>query len=499
MPFAADRRLGDASAVSTRDTILRDSVSTQRRLVLKTGIVGLAVAAAAALLATGPFITPKALPEAMDPAAPQRCIGVFLVCVALWVTNLIPPAATGLLAIVLLPVFNILSEREAFGLFGNSAVFFMLGVFLLAGGTISTGLSKRVTLIVLQRFDRSPERLFTGVTVSAVFLSLWMPEHAVAAMIYPIVVEIVDTLRLQRGNSYAKKLFLGMGWGAVIGGTGTFLGGARTPLALSMLRDVDPSARISFLGWAAAAIPVVVVMTFVAIMVLRTRVPNDIDNIKAATHMLDERVRRLGPMSGPEQRLAGLGILTIIAWITVGHTVGLAVIAILSSILLFALRIVEWRSVEGYVNWGVLVMYGGAVALGHALDETRALAWMAGRLITPETPKVLIIVLMVGAAILLTEVISNSAAVAILLPVGYSLGSMTGSDSVTMTLAVAIPSGLAFLLPVSSPPNAISFASGHYSVREAVKLGWPMPLVGFTVVVAVMLIWWQFVLGFNVW
>ncbi len=481
------------------DTTLMDTLTPRQKLAIKSAIVGVAVAVALALVGATPFITPESLPDDMDPAAPQRCVGIFVVCVSLWFTNLIPPAATGLLAIALLPLLNVLPEREAFGLFGNSAVFFMLGVFLLAGGTISTGLSKRVTLKALQRFDRSPDRLVVGVTVSAAFLSLWMPEHAVAAMIYPILVEIVDTLQLERGSRYAKKLFLGLAWGAVIGGVGTFLGGARAPLALSMLKQAHPEVRISFLGWMAAALPVVVIMTLVALTILKLRLPSDIADIKAATRMLDGRVRRLGPMSGPERRLAGLGVLTIIAWITVGHTVGLAVIAILSSILLFALRIVDWRSVEGYVNWGVLVMYGGAIALGHALTETQAMAWMARQVITPETPKLVILLTVVASAMLLTEVISNSAAVAVLLPIAYSLGSMTGLDPVTMTLAVTIPSGLAFMLPVSSPPNAISFSAGHYSVRESVQLGWPMPVAAFVVVVTVILLWWQLVLGLNVW
>ncbi len=164
-------------------------------------MVGAAVAVATWLVFSEPFMRPANLPTHMHAEAPQRCVAVFVVCMALWFTNVIPLAATGLLAIALLPVLNILPKDQAFSLFGNSAVFFMLGVFLLAAAMISTGLSKRITLIVLQRFDKNPTQLVVGVTLSAAFLALWMPEHAVAAMIYPIVVEIVATLNLQRGHS----------------------------------------------------------------------------------------------------------------------------------------------------------------------------------------------------------------------------------------------------------------------------------------------------------
>ena len=474
-------------------------MTISQRLTVKLVIVGVAVSAAGWLLLAEPFITPVDYPSHLNAAAPQRCLGIFLVCVALWLTNLIPPAATGLLAIALLPLLDVMPEKEAFALFGNNAVFFMLGVFLLAGATISTGLSKRVTLVALQRFDQSPGRLVMGVTVSAAFLSLWMPEHAVAAMMYPIVVEIVDTLNLERGSRYAKKLFLALAWGAVVGGVGTFLGGARAPLALSLLREAHPEERITFLEWMAAAIPIVVLMTIVSVIVLRYRIRSDVSSIKEATRMLDGRVKQIGTMSAAERRLACLAVVTIVAWIAFGQILGLSVIAILSASLLFVLRIVDWRSVQSYVNWGVLVMYGGAVALGHALGETQALAWIVEQIIDPSTPRLLILLVLIGAAMILTEGISNSAAVAILLPIGYSLGATTGIDPITMTLAVTIPAGLTFLLPVSSPPNAISYSAGHYSGREVVQIGWPMTVSAYGVILLVVMVWWHLVLDLNIW
>jgi sodium-dependent dicarboxylate transporter 2/3/5 len=469
-----------------------------KRLALKLVIVSVALAIALWLCFSSTFIKPSHIPESMEEHAPQRCLAVFVVCLALWVTNIIPLAATGLLALALLPLLGIISMESSFEKFGNEAVFFMLGVFLLAAATIATGLSKRITLQALQRFDRSPGRLVVGVVVSAAFLSLWMPEHAVAAMIYPILVETVDSLKLRRGHNYAKKLFLGLAWGSTIGGVGTFLGGARAPLALSLLKQSQPDMSISFLSWMGAAIPVVAFMVFVAIFLLGRRIPDDLDDIRSATAMLDERVRRLGPMSGRERRMAALMVVTILAWITIGHVVGLAVIAVCSATMLFVLRIVDWQQAQGYVNWGVLVMYGGAVALGKALTETRAMEYLAGQVIDPQFPTILILAIMALASILLTEGISNSAAVAIMLPIGYSLGELTGVDPLSMTLAVTITAGLAFSLPISSPPNAISFSAGHYGLREVVQMGWRMNVIAYIVVLIVLAFWWP-LLGHKVW
>ena len=125
--------------------------------------------------------------------------------------------------------------------------------------------------------------------------------------------------------------------------------------------------------------------------------------------------------------------------------------------------------------------------------------WLAQQIINPSASPLLVLILMAGAAIALTEVISNAAAVAILLPIGYSLGGTMGLDPIMITLAVTIPAGLAFLLPISSPPNAISFSAGHYSVREVVQLGWPRTVCALIVVIGVMGIWWTLVLKINTW
>ena len=152
--------------------------------------------------------------------------------------------------------------------------------------------------------------------------------------------------KIDKGSEDAKQRCVGWGWGAVSGGGGTFLGGERAQLAMSLLHEAHTEARISFLTWMIAAAPVVVIMTLIAVVTLCRRIPDGLDDVRAATRMLDDRVRRLGPMSGRERRLPALGLLTIVAWVTVGHrpAVGLGVIAMVSGSLLFCLRFVAWPS-----------------------------------------------------------------------------------------------------------------------------------------------------------
>ena len=432
--------------------------------------------------------------------APQYAMAVFVLCMGLWLTNLIPLAMTGLLAIACLPLLGIVNAQQAFAYFGNSAVFFIISVFLLAAAMIRTGLSKRLTLVLLQRFDRTPALLVTGVTCSSSFLALWMPGHAVAAMMFPILGEIADSLGLQKGrSSYAKTLYFALAWGAVIGGCGTFLGGARAPLAVALLHDTYRTASgealyaVSFLAWMKAAMPLVVVLTALAVVVLLKFIPSEVSDITPATRMLNRRVQSLGRMSPRERRLAILGLVTIACWIGLGNRVDIAVIAVISAVGLSVFRIVGWQEMQAYVNWGVVVMYGGAVALGAALKDTHAMLWLVQHVVPEgQTSPIMLLIVMAILSFVLSSAISNAAAVATLLPVGFALCDVAqpAVHPMAMTYAVAIAAGLAFALPISSPPHAICYASGYYGMREVPKYGVPFSAVAIAAMIGLMVLYW---------
>jgi sodium-dependent dicarboxylate transporter 2/3/5 len=450
---------------------------------------------------------PDGHPGVLRDGAPQRSMAVFVLCLGLWVSQLIPLPATSLLAIALLPLLGVMSHQQAFRYFGNTAVFFILGVFILASAMIDTGLSKRLTLHFLHRFDRTPRRLIGGVLVCGAFCSLWMPEHAVAAMMYPLVLETAEALRLKRpGSIYARSLFLALAWGTVIGGVGTYLGGARAVLAVELYQKFHPGAASpSFLEYATMTMPTVVIMTVVAYVVITRKARPEIDSITQATRMLSSRVQQLGPLSSRERRLLVLMLLTIAAWVVgpaltrslLGYEVDLGTIALFAAVMAFALRIAEWGRIQDYVNWGVLVMYGGAVALGSALADTHAMDWLAQQLVPVlSMNRFLMLALVAIAAVLMTESISNAAVVSVLLPVGFGLCHELDVSPLAMMYMVTIPAGLAYCLPMSSPPNAIAFSAGYYSIGDAIRRGSLMMFISVTVFLILAWAYWPLV-GLN--
>jgi sodium-dependent dicarboxylate transporter 2/3/5 len=397
----------------------------------------------------------------------QQALAVFFVCLLFWVFNVIPLMVTSLLAIVLLPLSGAMSSADVYALFGNEALFFILGAFILGAALIHCGLTTRVALTVLRRFGHTPRALLVSIYLMNALMSCFMSEHAVAAMTFPIVMEIATALRLPaRRSNYGRALFVAMAWGTTVGGIATLLGGARAPLAIGILRE-STGQSFGFSTWTLAAAPVVLAALAIGYVIITRCFPSEITSTREAEAVIAEKVNRLGRVSTEEQAIGAVMLVTLLAWIVLGEEYGLANIALAAVVTLFLLGLTRWRDVEGYVNWGILLMYGGAISLGTALNKTGAAAWLATQTLERVAHSGLAIVLVLSATtMILTEAMSNSAVVALLMPVTIGVAERAGLDPAVMVPAVAIPAGLAFMMPMGTPANAMAYSSGYLSVRD---------------------------------
>jgi len=415
-------------------------------------------------------------PSDLQPQA-MKAVAIFAVCIFFYVTNVIPLMITSLLAVILFPLAGALDSKTTFALFGNQVVFFILGAFILASPFMRSGLSRRIALTVLRYFGGSPSKLLLGVLLFPAFLSFWMSEHAVAAMMFPIVIEIADCLGLPPQNPaggasrFGKALFLTMAAGCIIGGITTFLGGGRAPLAVGILRE-STGQSIDFIPWALAALPTTLLLLVFAYYLFLALYPPEIKNVEEVQEMLERRRRELGPI---KPREIGVGVLmlgAILAWMFYGKQLGLANIAIIAVVIVFVFKLTEWREVEEDVNWGIFLMYGGAICLGYAMEITGGAEWLARHTLGPLVNSPILLFAAISLlSIILTELISNSAVVALLMPVALSMGRDLGIDPRLMTMVVAIPSGLALMFPMGTPATAIAFSSGFLTMRDTVRTG----------------------------
>jgi sodium-dependent dicarboxylate transporter 2/3/5 len=374
---------------------------------------------------------------------------------------------------------------------------------------MQSGLSTRIAIILLERVGTTPWRLMLGVFLLAAGLAHLMPEHAVAAMLLPVIIEIARALGLPRGRSrMGAGLFLAIAWGSIIGGIATFLGGARAPLALQLLRNntsqMDADGRvipgtemsIGFIEWWIASLPLVALASLGAVTVLWLFFRPEIQSTEAARTLLRERLRLMGRATLEERVIGVVVIATIIGWIFGEHVgLDLSVVALLGAVALFVLGVISWRAVEEHVNWGVILMYGGAIALGQAMHTTGAAEHLASVFISDrilQSPT-LTLALLALIALILTEGMSNSAVVAVLLPVGLDLAPRIGAEGVDPRLvvyAITLPAGLAFTLPISSPPNALAHSTGFVRMRHVFLRGPLLNVICFVAFLLVVTLWW---------
>lgn len=423
-----------------------------------------------------------------------RTLCVFGLCVALWASALLPLAITSLLAIACVPLLDIMPANEAYRYFGSKVVFFILGAFMLSAALTTSGLSKRVATSVVRRFGSTPPRLVMAVFLLCALAATVMSSHAVAAMVFPIVVDIARALNLRPLRSkLGMSLFFAMAWGAIIGGSLTILGGGRGPLAIGLLEEFSSGLgapqTIAFGHFIAFAAPMVLMMLGAAAFMLH-RLEPEITSTAPAQERLAAALHDMGKTSGREMVVGLTVIITVALWMFAGDTLGLANIAIVAMTALFVLGAMRWREVEENVNWGVLVMYGGAICLGGAMESSGAAKWLTQVLI-PEglSPKTLLVLFALISAVL-TEFMSNSAVVAMLMPPALAMGASLGIDLAAVTMVIVLPSNFAFMFPVSTPVTAIAWSAGYYSPSQVAGRGLQLHLVGFAaMLISILFIW----------
>ena len=188
--------------------------------------------------------------------------------------------------------------------------------------------------------------------------------------------------------------------------------------------------------------------------------------------LLNRKRLEIGRPGANEIITAVVMVLTIAAWMFFGRQLGLASIALLATAVLFAFRVVSWEKIEEYVNWGIILMYGGSIALASALEKTGAALWIVKKGLGVVSPAPFVVIAVISlVAIILTECISHAAVVAILMPIGLGLAQGLAIDPKIMTLAIALPAGLAYCLPMGTPATAIVYGSGYLSSREIIIPG----------------------------
>jgi sodium-dependent dicarboxylate transporter 2/3/5 len=423
-----------------------------------------------------------------------RVAGVGLLMATWWVTEAIPIPATALLPLALFPLLGVADIREAAEPFANPIIYLFLGGFLIARAMEATGLPKRIALTSIRLLGARPRSIIAGVMVSCAFLSMWVSNTATALMMLPIGLSLVALMpegelddRAER-RRFGTALMLGIAYACSIGGMATLIG---TPpnafLAGFMLESYG--VTIGFAEWMLIGIPIVLVgLPLCFLLLTRVAFPVRTRELPGGRELVDREAGALGSMSTAEKRVAAVFVLTAVAWMTrpvlvaeVPRLAGLsdAGIAMTAALVLFLVpagpfagpRLLDWKKARD-TPWGVLILFGGGLSLAASVEASGLAGWLgAGVGGLTNWPLPLLILAIVIAVILLTELTSNTATAATFLPVlgGVALG--LGREPLLLAVPAALAASGAFMLPVATPPNAIVYSSRAVGIEDMVRAG----------------------------
>ncbi|NPA76060.1 MAG: SLC13/DASS family transporter [Euryarchaeota archaeon] len=412
----------------------------------------------------------------------KMMLGVLVFGAILFVTEAIPLGMAGLAVMVAPILLSISTPKEVFALFGNSAVFFLIGAFIIAAGFQKSGLHERIAIRILKRVGDSPKKFILAIMLLAGGLSLIMSEHGVAALLLPIVA--YSLMKIPESSNLRKGGMIGLAYGCSIGSIGTLLGCGRNPYTVMYLQQTA-GIYISFTQWIMLAMPVVALMLPIGWLWLTHLYPPE-KNTKIPVLSVPEK-----KLSASEKKVAIILIFTVLALIFIRNW-GVAVVVLLGALAMFVGGVIDWKDVERTLPWGIILLYGGAITLGAGLYKTGASDWLASNIIkfTGTNPYVLLF-LLIAITILITEFMSNTAAVALMLPIGAGLASVvSGLNVVVTSVAIALAGGFAFMFVIGTPGNLITYSTGFYSSKDLLKTGAVLDVIGMVVIFLIAVTLW---------
>ncbi len=420
-------------------------------------------------------------------------LGVTLWVIIWWIFEPIPIPATSLLPMALLPLFGIISPKELGAAYGNPLVLLMLGGFLLASALERSGAHRRLALFMLRAFGgNSSRQLVFGFMCASAFLSMWISNTSTTLMLLPVA---LAALEKTDDAHLAGPLLLGIAYAASIGGIGTPIGTPPNLVFMGVYSEVTGST-ISFGQWMLWAIPVVLVL------------------LPIAAYWITRNVSKDGGVALPqpgEWTLAEKRVLTVFAvtaglwitrkgpwggwseWFSASHAND-AMVAFLAVVALFVIpsgkvtgegeteRLLDWDTAER-IPWGMLLLFGAGITIasgfinsGLSSDIGQALEGLS------TLPLLMMIASICLAVTFLTEVTSNLATTTLLMPILAAAALGAGADPALFMIPAAMSASCAFMLPVATPPNVITFATGRFSIQTMVREGIVLNLVGVVVI-----------------
>lgn len=453
-------------------------------------------------LLIGPILLMVAIMLGANDSTQARMIGIVLWMLSWWITSVVPIAITALLPIILFPMLGIMELRATTINYANPVIYLFFGGFVLGLAIEKWGLHKRIALNIMKHAGEKPSRVILGCMLATALLSMWISNTATTVMMLPIGMSVVALLKdkLDDGigaKNFALTLMLGIAFAANIGGITTLIG---TPPNLVLAGIVEESGMkpLEFSEWFLFAFPLVVIL-FTSVYFINTKLvyPVKIKKLEGIGELISGELKALGVMAKSERSVLLIMITTALLWIFRAQLTKVSglealndtIIAIFAAVILFiwpsekkSQALLIWKDTKK-LPWDILLLFGGGISLAKGLEVTNVVGLLGEWISASIAPNPLIIILVVcGLAVFLTEVMSNVALVAVFIPVSFVIAQSFGLNELQLAIPLTIGASCAFMFPISTPPNAIVFSSGHINMGQMARVGIILNITCITII-----------------
>ena len=499
-----------------KDHLLHDSeeVAQDSSFDRKRRIIGAICGPICALLV---WLTPIA---SLSPEA-HKLLAIMVLVALWWITEPIPIPVTSLLGPTLCVVCGVTKMKEAFAAFANPMIFLFMGGFIIAKAMMVNGLDKRIAygIISMKWVGDSPKRIFLAIGLACMLCSGWISNTATAAMMFPIALGLLEAIReMMAANGkvvnlktykYATGLMLMTAYACSIGGVLTPIGTPPNIIMLGFLNEMC-NIHVSFFQWMVWGFVAMMAYFIIAFFVLGKMFPSDVEHIEGAQDFIGKKVSELGRWTRAQKNTLVAFLVAVALWVTPGvlsivlgtesETLNAynklfpeAVAAMVGALLLFFLPVdlkhhkmtLDWKDAVAGVEWGTLLLFGGGLAMGGMMYSTGLSGWIGDQIISllgGEPSQLLLVSVFCVMSLLLSELTSHTAATNMIGPLAIGAALSAGFSPIPVAVGVALSASLGFMLPVSTPPNAIVYASGYIPITKMIKTGVYIDFIGIAIV-----------------
>ena len=419
-----------------------------------------------------------------------------------WITEALPIAATSLLPVVLFPLSGALSLSETSSSFGHKYIFLYMGGFILALAIEKWNLHKRIALNIISLIGTDVRKIILGFMLATAFLSMWISNTATAVMMLPIGIAIIKQMKDLKATPedenviFGKTLMLSIAYSASIGGVATLIGTPPNLVFTGIVQELY-GIEISFLEWFVFGLPISILLLTISWIYL-TRIAFKFSNTKfdEGKTEIKKQLKEIGTICYEEKIVFAIFLLAGFSWITRTFLLNQflpnlddSIIALIAGLSLFIFnskdkskKIMNWEDAVK-LPWGILLLFGGGLAIAAGFQESGLATWIAQSMVKLDGYSIFIILLVVVISVnFLTEITSNLATIAMLLPILAPMALILDVHPYLLMVGATLSASCAFMLPVATPPNAVVFGSNYLKISDMVKVGFLLNIISIIII-----------------